>query len=68
MSEQGVDAWARIRQRNLEKIVAKLLESEKVPRKLINDWLAKSSDPNMVEQSIESTQKVVDWIDGEYRA
>jgi hypothetical protein len=68
MSEQGVDTWARIRQRNLEKIVAKLLESEKVPRKLINDWLAKSSDPNMVEQSIESTQKVVDWIDGEYRA
>ena len=68
MSEQGVDTWARIRQRNLEKIVAKLLESEKVPRKLINDWLAKSSDPNMVDQSIESTQKVVDWLDGEYRA
>lgn len=68
MSEQGVDTWARIRQRNLEKIVAKLLESERVPKKLIADWLAKSSDPNLVEQSIESTQAVVDWLDGEYRA
>ena len=65
--EQGVDTWARIRQRNLEMIVAKLLEQEKAPKKLIADWIAKSRDPNMVEQSIESTQKLVDWLDGEYR-
>ena len=67
MTEQGVDTWARIRQRNLEKLVAKLLEQEKAPKKLIQDWIAKSSDPNMVEQSIESTQKLCDWLDGEYK-
>ena len=67
MSDQ-VDTWARIRQRNLEKILAKFLETEKVPRKLIDDWIATSSDPNKVEQSIESTQRLVDWIDGEWKA
>ena len=67
MTDQ-VDTWARIRQRNLERILAKLLEQEKVPRKLIKDWMDKSADPNMVEQSIESTQKVVDWLEGEYGA
>lgn len=67
MTEQ-VDTWARIRQRNLERILAKLLEQEKVPKKIIKDWLEKSADPAMVEQSIESTQKVVDWLDGEYGA
>ena len=63
-----VETWARIRQRNLERIVAKLLEQEKVPKKLIRDWMDKSADPKMVEQSIESTQKVVDWLEGEYGA
>ena len=48
-----VDTWARIRQRNLEKIVAKLLEQEKVPKKFIKDWMDKAADPKMVEQSIE---------------
>jgi len=67
MTEQGVDTWARIRQRNLEKLVAKLLEQERVPKKLIAEWIAKSSDPNMVEQSIESTQKLCDWLDNEYK-
>lgn len=68
MTEQGVDTWARIRQRNLEKIVVKLLENEKAPKKLIAEWVAKSGDPNMVEQSIDATQKLCDWLDGEYRA
>jgi hypothetical protein len=68
MSETGVDTWARIRQRNLEKIVAKLLAQERVPKKLLKDWMDKSADPAQVEQSIEATQKVVDWLDGEYDA
>jgi hypothetical protein len=68
VSDAQIDAWWRIRQRNLEKIVAKLLETEKAPHKLIEDWLAKSSDPNLVEQSIESTQKLVDWMDDHWRA
>jgi hypothetical protein len=64
----SVDTWARIRQRNLEKIVAKLLAQERVPKKLLKDWMDKSADPNQVEQSIEATQKVVDWLGGEYDA
>jgi len=67
MSE-NVDTWARIRQRNLEKIVAKLLQQERVPKKLLKDWMDKSANPEMVEQSIESTQKIVDWLGGEYDA
>ncbi|MBX7248856.1 MAG: hypothetical protein K1X35_07330 [Caulobacteraceae bacterium] len=67
MSE-GVDTWARIRQRNLEKIVAKLLAQDGVPKKLLKDWMDKSADPNQVEQSIEATQKIVDWLGGEYDA
>ena len=63
-----VDTWARIRQRSLEKIVAKLLAQERVPKKLLKDWMDKSADPNQVEQSIEATQKVVDWLGGEYDA
>jgi hypothetical protein len=60
--------WARIRQRNLEKILAAYLRTEKVPGKLIDAWIETSSDPNKVEQSIEATQRLADWIDGEWRA
>jgi len=68
MTDTTVDTWARIRQRNLERIVAKLLEQEKVPKKLLKDWMDKSADPGQIEQSIEATQKVVDWLGGEYDA
>ena len=68
MTGDAIDTWARIRQRNLEKIVAKLLAQERVPKKLLKDWMDKSADPAQVEQSIEATQKVVDWLDGEYDA
>lgn len=68
MTDTTVDTWARIRQRNLERIVAKLLEQEKVPKELLKDWMDKSADPGQIEQSIEATQKVVDWLGGEYDA
>ena len=67
MTEAVDDTWARIRQRNLERILAKFLETEKVPKALLEGWLDTSGDPDKVEQSIEAAQKVVDWLDGEYR-
>lgn len=57
------DGWARIRQRNLEQIVAAMLRADRVPKRLIDEWLATSSDPAKAELSIEVTQKLVQAID-----
>jgi hypothetical protein len=68
MTETASETWTRIRQRNVEKILAKLLAQDGVPKKLLKEWMDKSADPGQVEQSIESTQKIVEWLGGEYDA